>query len=304
MKPPHLVLQRLAMAALDSRGLALPAHAITLGSITLLPHQASAVRWLHHRISRLGGALLADPPGLGKTYVALAVAAARRHRPLVIAPAALRTRWRDAARETEVPIDFVSTECLSAPARTDIPRPAFVIIDEAHHLRTAGTRRHQRTIALCLHAEVLLLTATPIHNRSSDLARITTLFHLPPTRQTPATLRHLTLRRTPAQIHAAGIATGTGLALPAVVNRPAPRLPTRDTPLPAAILALPAVQHDAGDGHALLQLGILHALRSSDAAAHERIRHRIAACIAIESAARANIAATPILRRAWRSIGG
>ena len=85
----HPVAHRLVLAALRCRGLAPTASVTTLGRIMLLPHQEAAVRWLRSRLSRFGGALLADPPGLGKTYVALAVASERGVTPLVIAPAAL-----------------------------------------------------------------------------------------------------------------------------------------------------------------------------------------------------------------------
>jgi superfamily II DNA or RNA helicase len=307
-REPHDVVQRLARAALATRGLDAGAPPIAIGRITLMPHQAAAVQWLLPRLKRFGGALLADPPGLGKTYVALAAAAACDAVPLVIAPAALRTRWQDAARETDVPIRFVSTERLSAPAPLQAESPAFVIVDEAHHVRTRGTRRHQRAATLCAKATVLLLTATPIQNRPHDLEHITRLFHLPPTRQSAAWLRRrLTLRRTLEQVHTAFPALSRTLALPVVLPSRTLSLTTRHHALPDAIERLPPLGRtgaDATEGHRLLQLGLLHALRSSDAAARERIQHRIAATVAIEAASEAGITVTAQLRKAWQSIGG
>lgn len=303
--PTHHVVRDLARAALYARGLASTRQpATTIGRITLLPHQDAAVQWLLHRIDAYGGALLADPPGLGKTYVALAVATARQQRPLVIAPAALRTRWLQASAETGVALDFISIERLSAPAGTEARTPALVIIDEAHHLRTATTRRYRRTLALCAAGEVLLLTATPIHNRSRDLQRITALFHAPATRRSVSSLRRLTLRRTPEAIHAAMLGANQAFALPAIVHRRLASGPQHTDRLPVAILALTPLLHDVHEGHALLQLGILHALRSSDAAARERIRQRIAGTLAIESAALAAVRPTAALRRAWQGHGG
>lgn len=308
MTPRPDVVRHLARAALATRGLAtMRRPASTLGRITLLPHQDAAVSWLLHRIDAHGGALLADPPGLGKTYVALAVAVARGHRPLVIAPAALRARWLHAADETGTALDFISTERLSARADIQSHTPALVIVDEAHHLRTAGTRRYQRTLTLCAAGDVLLLTATPIHNRRRDLERITALFHAPATRHTVQSLRRLTLRRTPAEIHAAATDAPDApdaFALPAVVHRNLSSAPPGTDALPGAILALPPLLHEAREGHALLRLGILHALRSSDAAARERIRHRIAVTLAVESAALAHVRPTAALRRAWQAHGG
>ena len=299
---PHALIQHLAQCALRIRALEFSAPPITLGNITLLPHQIAAVHWLNHRINTRSGALLADPPGLGKTYVALAVASIRKCRPLVIAPATLRARWLNAARETNTPLDFVSIERLSAPAAIHIASPTFVIVDEAHHLRTTSTRRRQRTTELCATADVLLLSATPIHNRTLDLEHITTLFHLPASPTSAAVLRQrLTLRRSLAQIDAAGGRIAETLPIPHVRLRRDLRVRDIESPLPHAITALPPLLNAHSEGHQFLQLGLLHALRSSDAALRERIRRRVAVTLAIEHAALAHIAPTPAITRAFRT---
>ena len=295
----HPTIAHLARSALHARALHPITPPITLGTITLLPHQTAAVRWLQHRIARYGGALLADPPGLGKTYVALAIAAQRNTRPLVIAPAALRGRWREASEATGVPIDFVSTERLSAPTARRIATPAFVVVDEAHHLRSQTTRRHRRTAGLCAQARVLLLTATPIHNRADDLTNITALFHLPPTPESSRALRKLTLRRTVEQVHAAGMGSSAMIRMPAVTHRRPMTLPPRDGDIVSAIARIPPISEADREGHTLLQVSLLHALRSSDAACTSRVRRRVGVTLAIEHAALAHVAATPALRKAW-----
>ena len=62
----------------------------TLGTITLRPHQTAAASRLASLISANGGAMLAEPVGIGKTYTALAVAACFGEPMIVIVPAALR----------------------------------------------------------------------------------------------------------------------------------------------------------------------------------------------------------------------
>src|SRR3712207_6291954 len=69
----------------------------SVGTITLRPHQRVAIDRLRRIIREFGGALLADEVGLGKTYVAVALAR-EASAPLVVAPAALHDMW-DAALE-------------------------------------------------------------------------------------------------------------------------------------------------------------------------------------------------------------
>lgn len=144
-----------------------------LGTVTLHSHQVDAVRRLRDALRVHGGALLADAPGLGKTFVALALAR-EAGGAIVVAPAALRTQWLTAAARADVKIHWSSLETLSRrPVRSNAP---LLIIDEAHHLRNTATRRygHAATLAVCKH--VLLLTATPVHNRPADRDALLALF--------------------------------------------------------------------------------------------------------------------------------
>jgi hypothetical protein len=303
---PHALVARMACAALRMRGWHTPTRELTLGNITLLPHQVAAVDWLLPRLARYHGALLADPPGLGKTYVALAIAAAHETTPLVIAPAALRSRWQRAAVETGRPLTFISTERLSAARDTDCDAPRLVIIDEAHHLRTATTRRYDRTRALCHDASVLLLSATPIHNSASDLREIIALFHNPAHELTDTQLRRrITLRRSLLEVRELARGSGSHVApLPEVEDRGTIAMPPAPAALATAINAIPALAlGSVQDAHALVTRGLLHALSSSDAAAAARIRRQIAGTIAIEQAAQAGVAPTLSVRRAWAACG-
>jgi superfamily II DNA or RNA helicase len=107
-------------------------------------------------LEEFGGALLSDEVGMGKTFVASAVARPFSHC-LVVAPAALASMWRDALAATETNADFISFEQLSRsggdrgsgladdPAKSSAPasctRYDLVIVDEAHHARNPATRR-------------------------------------------------------------------------------------------------------------------------------------------------------------------
>jgi hypothetical protein len=118
-------------------------------------------------------ALVAEPVGTGKTWIALAVAAHWPGRCTVIGPAALATQWRRVAGQAGVTAQFHSLERLS---RGRLPPAApLVIIDEAHRLRHLDTHR-VRTLAPWLPGRrVVMLTATPIVNRRRDLLSLLAL---------------------------------------------------------------------------------------------------------------------------------
>lgn len=140
-----------------------------LGRFTLRPGQRGIVRRIRAALDEFGIALLVDPPGAGKTVVALAVGRDRDD-VLVTAPATLRRQWERTASRAGVPIRFVSLETLSRGAA---PAPApLLIVDEAHHARTRATTRHRVLTRLAAGAETLLLTATPVVNRAEDRAAL------------------------------------------------------------------------------------------------------------------------------------
>lgn len=146
-----------------------------LGDITLRTHQVRAAARLLSIIATRGGAMLAEPVGVGKTYTALAVAARLGGSILVVAPASLRAMWLGAAERCGLAITFASHESLSragtAPIGADV-----ILVDEAHRARSPATRRYAKLADACRNARVLLLTATPVQNTRDDLAAQLALF--------------------------------------------------------------------------------------------------------------------------------
>jgi helicase-like protein/SNF2 domain-containing protein len=249
-----------------------------LGDVVLHPHQRDGVERVERLLAEHGGALLADDVGLGKTYVALAIAR-RWRRPLVVAPAALADVWNSAAHRAGVTVRFASVESLSRRYLPDAEHD-LIVVDEAHHLRSAHTRRFAAASVLCRGAKVLLMTATPIQNRVADLRTILSLFlgeraHALPSED----LARFIVRRSDRDLR------GASFGLPAV--RPPEWLQSvEDVDCLDRILALPPPLPpvDGGTGGVLLTYTLVRQWASSRAALRTALQRRLARARAMEDA--------------------
>lgn len=124
------------------------------------------------------GAILADEPGLGKTWVAAAVAAEIAPAGCVIAvvPAALRRDWSDVLGRFGVEALVISHDALARGRHEAALRSrGLVIVDEAHRFRNRLTKRYDGLACLTINSRVLLVTATPVCNSPSDLLALLAL---------------------------------------------------------------------------------------------------------------------------------
>lgn len=140
------------------------------------------------------GAILADEPGLGKTFAALAAAEATDSYPLVVAcPAFLRTNWlRECRRalpernavvlspDTEADADVDGADIVIVGYETlerfedRLPaRPGGFVCDESHYLKSWKAKRAQAAerIAATVSGDGLVaaMTGTPIISKHADL---------------------------------------------------------------------------------------------------------------------------------------
>jgi superfamily II DNA or RNA helicase len=263
--------------------LAEPPAQAKVGSISLQAHQISAVARLQASLDQFGGALLCDEVGMGKTYVATAIAQ-RYSDCLVVAPASLTSMWRDALAVTQTTARLLTFEALSR-ADTDgfhgrrkpvQERHDLVVVDEAHHVRNPGTNRFFALASLARGARVLLLSATPIHNRRADLVALLSLFlgsraHT----MTSAELALCVVRREQDQLPGA-------LGIPEVLAAVHHQL-SDDRRVVEALMNLPPPLsvRDGGLGGVLIGRGLVHQWASSEAALHEAVRRRIARATAM-----------------------
>ncbi len=136
----------------------------------LLGHQVGPFRQGVAAIERYGGVLMALRIGSGKTYVGLALGGhfAAGEVIDVIGPGILRTHWSRTAAAVGVAIRFSSFEAASRGQAPSGLGP--VIIDESHRLRHPNTERYRVVAPALIGRRVILLSATPMVNRVTDLA--------------------------------------------------------------------------------------------------------------------------------------
>ena len=133
-----------AVAALGARALLdwppQPAASRPTWPRWLAPHQVPAAERLAGILTRYNGALLADAVGLGKSYVALAVALAFGEPFALVVPAVLVHQWRALLTQHGVSAPIITHESLSPAPCRPLPTGAalcrLVVVDEAHRFPT------------------------------------------------------------------------------------------------------------------------------------------------------------------------
>ena len=149
-------------------------------------------------IGEMGGVIVADEVGLGKTFVAgeiLQLYRGRRQRALLICPASLRdTTWRRFLSAYQLFVECLSFEQLANDIQLrDAQRPhadkehlqrsleeyQLVIVDEAHNYRNPDTPTRAAALRRLMFGhprDLLLLTATPVNNSLWDLYHLIRFF--------------------------------------------------------------------------------------------------------------------------------
>jgi hypothetical protein len=141
-------------------------------------------------MDELGGVLVCDEVGLGKTYIAgeiiRRVSQRDRQKVLIVVPAALKdSTWvpflkrHDLVSNRVEVVTFDELRIGTSPAVRYLDDYAFVVIDEAHNLRNAAAQRSEAVRDLLQSAnpkKVLLLTATPVNNSLLDLHTLISYF--------------------------------------------------------------------------------------------------------------------------------
>jgi hypothetical protein len=177
--------------------------------------------------------------------------------------------------------ETITHESLSRGGRP-LDDPDLVIVDEAHHARNPATRRWRALAELSRGARVLLLSATPVHNRRADLVALLSLF----LGARAGAMKDESLARCIVR-RVRGDASVGELPMPEVLTARLLAL-SHDDELLERLIALPPPLGDSGpgDGSALVILGLVRQWASSEGALRRALVRQLARAAALEAALR------------------
>ena len=138
----------------------------------LLPHQQRVVE----RIKEQPGLLVAHGLGSGKTLSSIASVTELKPRyAQVLTPASLMSNYLkevDKHVKGKFPAKVKSLQTYARKGRA--AKGDLLVVDEAHWLRTPGSQAH-KMVGKAKSRKKMLLTATPIYNKPSDIASLVNL---------------------------------------------------------------------------------------------------------------------------------
>lgn len=143
-----------------------------------LQYQTDAVIQAEKILKKHNGVFISDVVGLGKTFIAAMLAKRLNGRKLIICPPILKDYWGKTLQQFEVSATIESLGKLDSILENKdlIDNVQYIFIDEAHRFRNQNTDSFQKLHEICYKKKVILITATPQNNYSSDIANQLYLF--------------------------------------------------------------------------------------------------------------------------------
>ncbi len=142
-----------------------------------LQYQLDAVVQAKKILEAYNGVFVSDVVGLGKTYIcAMLAKSLKKGRKLVICPPVLVDYWNEVLQEFDVAAEVKSLGKLDSILEKGVDKFTYVFIDEAHRFRNQGTESFSSLHKICYGKKVVLISATPINNYSSDIENQIYLF--------------------------------------------------------------------------------------------------------------------------------
>lgn len=144
-----------------------------------LQYQIDAVTQARQKLDAYNGVFISDVVGLGKTYICAMLANSfnRNTYKLIVCPPVLVDYWRSVLQEFDVArCDVESLGKLDKIIARGTDKYSYVFVDEAHRFRNSGTEAFTELHQICRDKKVILISATPINNYTSDVENQIYLF--------------------------------------------------------------------------------------------------------------------------------
>ena len=142
-----------------------------------LQYQLDAVVEAEKKLEAYNGVFISDVVGLGKTYIcAMLAKKLKKGKKLIICPPVLVDYWKKVLLEFDVSATVESLGKLDKLLNKGVDDYKYVFIDEAHRFRNQDTESFALLHEICYNKKVILISATPINNYSSDIENQIYLF--------------------------------------------------------------------------------------------------------------------------------
>ena len=142
-----------------------------------LKYQTDAVIQAKKILEAYGGVFISDVVGLGKTYVCTMLARILdKGRKLVICPPVLVKQWQEVLLKFNVSSKVESLGKLDQIIESGVEQFQYIFVDESHRFRRDTTESFSKLHKICYGKKVVLISATPINNYSTDIENQISLF--------------------------------------------------------------------------------------------------------------------------------
>ena len=142
-----------------------------------LEYQTDAVIQAKKILEGYGGVFISDVVGLGKTYIcAMLAKILDKGRKLVICPPVLVKQWQEVLLKFNVSAKVESLGKLDKILESGVEQFQYIFVDESHRFRRDTTESFSKLHKICYGKKVILISATPINNYSTDIENQIALF--------------------------------------------------------------------------------------------------------------------------------
>ena len=141
-----------------------------------LQYQKDAIIQAKRMLEKHNGVFISDVVGLGKTYICAMLAQQLDGGKLILCPPVLKEYWEKVLQDFGVRKFKVESEGKLDKVLEYSNEYKYIFIDESHRFRNSGTESYTLLHQICVGKKVILISATPQNNYSTDIENQLYLF--------------------------------------------------------------------------------------------------------------------------------